>query len=230
QSTVDPILVCRIGELEQHMADLLQDNLALGKGWANMEHAGTSGAPGTSGASGSSQLPPPPPPPSTSTSGSTPQQGREVPRAQELSPLDDLMHDDFAPDEQVHVSNDQDFGDDHTPTATDSRKDWWKPLHEEERPATLKPAWTILPSNVSDVENNWASTLASSYEPPAENSLLAKTGDMTTFLNWYYHQINKSKLTQADLEEQTYKVVKVFYPDIIHLQFQMEECHKMLTD
>ncbi|GKF78310.1 hypothetical protein Tco_0230780, partial [Tanacetum coccineum] len=145
--------------------------------------AGASGAPGTSGASGSSQLPPPPPPPSTSTSGSTPQQGREVPRAQELSPLDDLMHDDFAPDEQVHVSNDQDFGDDHTPTATDSRKDWWKPLHEEERPATLKPAWTILPSNVSDVENNWASTLASSYEPPAENSLLAKTGDMTTFLN-----------------------------------------------
>ncbi|GJU27330.1 hypothetical protein Tco_1165951 [Tanacetum coccineum] len=43
---------------------------------------------------------------------------------------------------------------------------------------------TILLSNVSDVENNWASALASSYEPPAENSLLSKTGDMTTFLNW----------------------------------------------
>ncbi|GJR00060.1 hypothetical protein Tco_0523044 [Tanacetum coccineum] len=86
-----------------------------------------SGAPGTSGASGSSQLPPPPPPPSTGTSGSTPQQGREVPSsskttasaqqsmawttsdtryestgiagAQELSPSDDLMHDDSALDE-----------------------------------------------------------------------------------------------------------------------------------
>ncbi|GKC36208.1 hypothetical protein Tco_1048592 [Tanacetum coccineum] len=89
---------------------------------------------------------------------------------------------------------------------------------------------TILPSNVSDVENNWASALASSYEPPAENSLLAKTGDMTTFLNWYCRQINKSKLTQADLEGHAYEVVKVFYPNIIHLQFQMEECHKMLTD
>ncbi|GJR33843.1 hypothetical protein Tco_1209527 [Tanacetum coccineum] len=123
-----------------------------------------------------------------------------------------------------------DSEDDHTPAVADSRKDWWKPLPEEERPASPEPAWTILPSNVSDVENNWASALASSYEPPAENSLLAKTGDMTTFLNWYCRQINKSKLTQADLEGQAYEVVKVFYPDIIHLQFQMEECHKMLTD
>ncbi|GJT98374.1 hypothetical protein Tco_1093892 [Tanacetum coccineum] len=31
QSTADPILVRRIGELEKHMADLLQDNLALGE-------------------------------------------------------------------------------------------------------------------------------------------------------------------------------------------------------
>ncbi|GJZ08342.1 hypothetical protein Tco_0542625 [Tanacetum coccineum] len=60
--------------------------------------------------------------------------------AQELSPLDDLMHDDFVPDEQL--------------------------LPEEERPATPEPAWTILPSNVSDVENNWAFAFASSYEPP----------------------------------------------------------------
>ncbi|GKA78224.1 hypothetical protein Tco_0784761 [Tanacetum coccineum] len=195
--------------------------------------AGASGAPGSSGASGSSQLPPPLPPPSTGTSRSTSQQGRRVPssskttasaqqsmawttsdtryestgiaEAQKLSPSDDLMHDDSVSDEQ-------------------------KPLSEEERPATPEPAWTILPSNMSDVENNWASVLASSYEPPAENSLLAKTGDMMTFLNWYCRQINKSKLTQADLEGQAYEVVKVFYPDIIHLQFQMEECHKMLTD
>nr|GEV41747.1 hypothetical protein [Tanacetum cinerariifolium] len=32
----------------------------------------------------------------------------------------------------------------------------WKPLLEEERPTTPKPAWTIPSSNVSDVENNWA--------------------------------------------------------------------------
>ncbi|GJX09523.1 hypothetical protein Tco_0199382 [Tanacetum coccineum] len=160
-----------------------------------------------------SQPPPPPPPAGVSgalasaqqsmawTTSDTRYESTSITGAQELSPSDDLIHDDSATDEQVQVSDDQDSGDDHTPTAAASRKDWWKPLPEEERPATLELAWTILSSNVSDVENNWASALASSYEPPVENSLLAKTGDMMTFLNWYCCQ-NK----------------------------QMEECHKMLTD
>ncbi|GJX36997.1 hypothetical protein Tco_0250300, partial [Tanacetum coccineum] len=42
--------------------------------------------------------------------------------------------------------------------------------------------------------------------------------------------IGKTDLTQANFEGQAYEVVKAFYPDIVHLQFQMEECHKMLTD
>ncbi|GKC36718.1 hypothetical protein Tco_1049102 [Tanacetum coccineum] len=126
---------------------------------------------------------------------------------QDSSPTESLMHDDSTPDVQVQSSSDEDTGNDKIPKA-DTRKDWSKPLPEEERPTTPEPAWTILPSNVSDVENNWASTLASSYEPPAKNSLLAKTSDMTTFLNWYCRQINKSKLTQADLEGQAYEVVK----------------------
>ncbi|GJR66154.1 retrovirus-related pol polyprotein from transposon TNT 1-94 [Tanacetum coccineum] len=93
--------------------------------------------------------------------------------AQELSPTDSLMQDDSIPDKQVHLSDDEDFGNDHLPKA-DSRQDWWKPLPEEERPTTPEPAWTIHSSNA-------------------------------------------------------YEVVKAFYPDVIHLQFQMEECHKMLT-
>ncbi|GKF93356.1 hypothetical protein Tco_0280075, partial [Tanacetum coccineum] len=46
-------------------------------------------------------------------------------------------------------------------------------------------AWTTsdMRYESNDVENNWASTLVSTYEPPAENSLLAKIGDMTTFIN-----------------------------------------------
>ncbi|GJW40361.1 hypothetical protein Tco_0066206, partial [Tanacetum coccineum] len=30
--------------------------------------------------------------------------------------------------------------------------------------------------------------------------------------------------------KEAYEVVKAFYPDVIHLQFQMDECHKMPTD
>ncbi|GJU32776.1 hypothetical protein Tco_1176365 [Tanacetum coccineum] len=71
-------------------------------------------------------------------------------------------------------------------------------IPEEQRKNEL--TWTIPSSNKSNVENNWASALATTYEPLAKNSLLAKTGDMTAFMKWYCRQ------------------------------FQMEECHKMLTN
>ncbi|GJR83010.1 hypothetical protein Tco_0153795 [Tanacetum coccineum] len=206
--------------------------------------AGTSGALGTLGASGSSQLLPPPPPPLST--GTAQQQGSTAPSlsktaasssqsmawttsdtrfestdflaAQALSPTNSLMQDDSIPNEQVHFSNDEDSGNDHLPKA-DSQKDWWKPLPEEERPSTPKPTWNIPSSNKSDVANNWTSALATTCEHPAENSLLAKTGDMTTFLKWYCRQVNKTTLTQANFEGQSYEVVKAFYPDVVHLQF-----------
>ncbi|GJY92790.1 retrovirus-related pol polyprotein from transposon TNT 1-94 [Tanacetum coccineum] len=219
--------------------------------------AGASGAPGISGTSRSSQLPPPPLPPSTGTSGSAQQQGSKAPSSskpaasthqsmawttsdtrfestgfmatQELSLTDSLMQDDSIPDKHVHLSDDEDSRNDHLPKA-ESRQDWWKPLLEEERPATSEPAWTIPSSNVSDIENNWASTLVSTNETPAKNSLLAKTEDMTTFMKWYCRQVNKTSRTQADFKGQAYEVLKAFYPDVIHLQFQMEDCRKMFTD
>ncbi|GJS92208.1 retrovirus-related pol polyprotein from transposon TNT 1-94 [Tanacetum coccineum] len=333
QSTADPILVSRIGELEQHMEDLIQNNLALeerldkqGTRLYNLENlniphkvsqavdeivtdaidwlmqaplrarfrdlptksleldysnqrladqeearkkkrkkraaprtpsgsppsppppppppTGAFGAPGILGTSGSSQFPPPPPSRSTGASGSAQQAGSEAPSSskpatsthqsmawttsdtrfestgftatQELSPTDSLMQDDSIPKEQVHLSDDENFGNDHLLKA-DSRQDWWKPLPEEERPATPEPAWTIPSSNVLDIENNWAFKLVSTYETPAENSLLANTRDMTTFLKWYCRQVNKTTLTQADFEGKAYEVVKAFYPDVIPL-------------
>nr|GEU46224.1 hypothetical protein [Tanacetum cinerariifolium] len=208
--------------------------------------AGTSGAPSTSGASRSSQLPPPPSPPSIGTSGSAHQQGSKAPSSsksaaltpqsmawttsdtryesagvfgtQELSPTDSLIQDDSILNEYIQLSDDEYSENDHLPKA-DSRKDYWKPLPEEERPVTPEPAWTIPSSNVSDVKNNWATVLVSAYETPVENSLLAKTKDMTNFLNWYCRQVNKTELTQSDLEGQAYEVVKALYPDVIYLQF-----------
>nr|GFC80928.1 hypothetical protein [Tanacetum cinerariifolium] len=54
-------------------------------------------------------------------------------------------------DEQVHMFDDEETENDHLPKA-DMRKDWWKPLPEEDRPATPKPAWTIPSFNVSDMK------------------------------------------------------------------------------
>ncbi|GJZ10511.1 hypothetical protein Tco_0545270 [Tanacetum coccineum] len=115
--------------------------------------------------------------------------------AQELSPTDSLMQYDSILDEQVHLSDDEDSRNDHLPKV-DSRQDWWKPLFEEERPATPKPAWTIPSSNVSDIENNWASALVSTYETPAENSLLAKTGDMATFMKCHSPSVPDGGVSQ----------------------------------
>nr|GEW13805.1 hypothetical protein [Tanacetum cinerariifolium] len=39
-----------------------------------------------------------------------------------------------------------------------------------------------------------------------------------------------TELKPQDLEGPAYEIVKVFHPDVIHLQYQMEECHKLLTD
>nr|GEV31316.1 hypothetical protein [Tanacetum cinerariifolium] len=127
--------------------------------------------------SGSPPPQPPPPPPSAGAFGAL---GVFV--GQESSSTDSMMNDDSIPDEQVQLSNNEDTKNDHLPNA-DTRKDLWKPFPEEERPATLEPTWTIPSPNVSDTVNNLASTLVSTYEPPAENLLLAKIGDMTTFMN-----------------------------------------------
>ncbi|GJZ77984.1 hypothetical protein Tco_0642656 [Tanacetum coccineum] len=40
----------------------------------------------------------------------------------------------------------------------------------------------------------------------------------------------KKKLSKADLEGPTFKIVRPFHDNIISLQFQMEECHLLLTD
>ncbi|GJT80594.1 hypothetical protein Tco_1054936 [Tanacetum coccineum] len=136
------------------------------------------------GASGSSQLLPHPSPPSTGTSGYAQQQGMEtsVSAAHESSPTNYLMNEDSILKEHVQLYDDEDTGNDHLPNG-DMRKGWWKPILEEEKPVNPEPSWTILSSNISYVENNLASALVLTYEPPAENSLLAKIGDMTNIMN-----------------------------------------------
>ncbi|GJZ80159.1 hypothetical protein Tco_0644996 [Tanacetum coccineum] len=101
-------------------------------------------------------------------------------------PHEDLhMDDDTAPDEQVHSSGDEDIGHDHIPTVN-LKQNWWKPLTED-NPATPEPAWSIPSSDLHVPMNNWASALASTYATP-ENSLLAQTGDMAIFMDWFLQE------------------------------------------
>ncbi|GJZ69093.1 hypothetical protein Tco_0632643 [Tanacetum coccineum] len=138
------------------------------------------------------------------------------------------MDDDMAPDEQVHSSSDEDIGHDHIPMVN-LKQNWWKPLTED-RPATPEPTRFIPSSNLLVPINKWASALASTYAPPLENSLLAQTGDMAIFMDRFCKKQEITQLKQKDLEGPAYEIVKVFHPNVIHLQYQKEECHKLLTD
>ncbi|GJT89322.1 hypothetical protein Tco_1071039 [Tanacetum coccineum] len=201
-----------------------------------------------SGASGSSQSPPPPPPLSnTQVSQSTGTDALGFSKTAtsaeytawtmtdtiikpSISPILEELHmgDDSTADEQAYSSSGEDVRRDRIPMVN-LRQSWWKPITED-RPATPEPAWSIPSSDLTVPTNNWASALKSTYTPSPKNSLLAQIGDMATFMDWYCKKQGISELTQKDLEGPAYEIIKVFHPDVVHLQFQMEECHKVLTD
>ncbi|GKE78389.1 hypothetical protein Tco_1544509 [Tanacetum coccineum] len=132
-----------------------------------------------------------------------------------LIPEDLHMDDDTAPDEQVHSSDDEDLGNDHIPTVN-LKQNWWKPLTED-RPVTPELAWSIPSSDLPVPMNNWASALASTYAPPPENSLLAQTGDMAIFMDWFCKKQRITELKLQDLEGPAFEIVNVFHPNVIHL-------------
>ncbi|GJR73776.1 hypothetical protein Tco_0086141 [Tanacetum coccineum] len=70
----------------------------------------------------------------------------------------------------------------------------------------LHTNWVIPPNELPKTKNNWANALASSYQDPDEK-LLRQTGDMSSFINWFYKRIGKKKLSKADLEGPAFKVV-----------------------
>ncbi|GKC28366.1 hypothetical protein Tco_1035660 [Tanacetum coccineum] len=146
--------------------------------------------------------PPPPPPPSAEYTAWTTTETRLKPFVSSI-PEELHMDDDTTLDEQVHLSGDEDIGHDLIPMVN-LRQNWWKPLTED-RLATPEPAWPIP-----------------SFDLP--------TGGMAIFMDWFYKRQGITKLKQQDLEGPTYEIVKVFHPNMIHLQYQMEECHKLLTD
>ncbi|GJU78370.1 hypothetical protein Tco_1275440 [Tanacetum coccineum] len=126
--------------------------------------------------------------------------------------------DDILVPDSANISDLEDTGSAHLPHVK-PRPEWLKLIPDDDRPATPEPAWVIPTSHIPDAENNWANALATTYQAPTKNSLLEKTGDMRTFMNWYCQKMGKTELTQADLEGQAYEVVKAFYPDVVHFQY-----------
>ncbi|GJX89082.1 hypothetical protein Tco_0341096 [Tanacetum coccineum] len=199
--------------------------------------SGPSGASGTTRASDSAQDPLPPPS-STTTNQGDPSQGSHAPGSSKTAastaytawttttsrfepsassiPEDVFMHEESDVEAQDLMSDDEDIGSRHIPKVN-LNQEWFKPISEEERPATPEPAWSIPSSSLPVPINNWASVIASSYAPPPENSLLSQTGDIGGFIDWFCKKQGITELTTEHLEGPAYEVVKAFHPDVIHL-------------
>ncbi|GJY06669.1 hypothetical protein Tco_0373723 [Tanacetum coccineum] len=135
--------------------------------------SGASGASVPTGTSDSAQDPPPPPPPSTtyqcdqSHSFAAPGLSKtaasiaytawitttsRLEPAASFVPKDVLMHEESDFKAYDIGSDDEDSGSKHIPKVT-LNQEWFKPLSEEERPATPEPAWSI-PSSSLPISNN----------------------------------------------------------------------------
>ncbi|GJY99146.1 hypothetical protein Tco_0516576 [Tanacetum coccineum] len=130
--------------------------------------------------------------------------------------------------DEGHVSDLEDTDNAHIPKV--STTTWFKPIPEGERPATPEPEWTIPPNDFPEPENNWANTYATTYKVPEENKLQRKTYDIGSFIKWFCSRTGKKKLCKADLEGPAFNLVKAFHKNIVFLQYQMDECHKLLTN
>ncbi|GJW29207.1 hypothetical protein Tco_0046082 [Tanacetum coccineum] len=190
--------------------------------------SGALGAFGTTGASDFAQDHPPPPPSSTTNQAWTTTTSRLKPTASSV--LEDvLIHEESNFEAQDMGSDNEDSASRHIPKVS-LNHEWFKPLSEEERPPTPEPSWFIPSLSLPVPNNNWASALASSFVPPPENSLLSQTSDIRVFIDWFCKKQGITELTPEHLEGPAYEVVKAFHPDVIHLQFQMKECHKLMTN
>ncbi|GJS71542.1 hypothetical protein Tco_0704383 [Tanacetum coccineum] len=163
--------------------------------------AGPSGTSEASETSGSSQLPPPPPPPSTNQS----DQSKSTASPSSLKTAVSAKYTAWTTtDTRLKPSVSSIPEDLHMDDDT-APNEQVEALSEEDRPATPEPTWSIPSSDLP-------------------------TGDMAIFMDWFYKKQGIMELTQKDLEGLAFEIVKVFHPNVIHLQYQMEECHKLLTD
>nr|GEW74487.1 hypothetical protein [Tanacetum cinerariifolium] len=70
----------------------------------------------------------------------------------------------------------------------------------------------------------------SSDDEDIRNAHIPKIGYTAMFIDWFCKRQGITKLKPQDMEGPVFELVKVFYPNVIHLQYQMEECYKLLTD
>ncbi|GJX39393.1 hypothetical protein Tco_0252696 [Tanacetum coccineum] len=143
--------------------------------------------------------------------------------------MDEQPTEDILISDEGYVSDLEDIDNSHMPKIPDTTT-WFRPILEEERPASPEPEWVIPPIDLPKADNNWANAFAKAHQDPDENKLHNKIDDIGSFIRWDCRRIGKEELSKADLEGLAFMMVKGFYENNISLQFKMEECHKLLKN
>ncbi|GKC28631.1 hypothetical protein Tco_1035925, partial [Tanacetum coccineum] len=143
--------------------------------------------------------------------------------------VDEQYTEDIPIFDEGHVSDPEDIDNAHMPKILKTIT-WFRPILKEERPASLEPEWVIPPIELPEADNNWANAFAKAHQDSDENKLHNKIDDIGSFIRWYCRRIGKEELSKADLEGLAFMMVKGFHENSISLQFQMEECHKLLIN
>ncbi|GJW86903.1 hypothetical protein Tco_0162243 [Tanacetum coccineum] len=129
------------------------------------------------------------------------------------------------------------------PPSKDSKQSTKNKLDFDASAAQQPPAHTSSAWKITDIRDAPSGSLmpreqtgkcnhrhSQTYQDPEENKLQRKTGDIGSFIKWFYKRTGKKKLCKADLEGPTFDLVKSFHKNSVSLQFQMDECYKLLTD
>ncbi|GJV71384.1 hypothetical protein Tco_1491379 [Tanacetum coccineum] len=119
--------------------------------------------------------------------------------------------DDVSKQDEWHVSDLEDTDNARIPKVTVAT--WFKPIPEDERPATPEPEWTIPPNDFPKPETNWANAYATTYQVLVENKLQRKTYDIGSFIKWFCRRTRKKKLCKADLEGPAFNLVDLVNPE-----------------
>nr|GEX78368.1 retrovirus-related Pol polyprotein from transposon TNT 1-94 [Tanacetum cinerariifolium] len=113
----------------------------------------------------------------------------------------------------------------------EARKKKKKSRESPKMPPGLRPSISLTSADLEmDADMAPDEQVQSSDDEDIGSAHIPKTGDIATFMDWLCNRRGITELKPQDLEVLAFEIIKVFHPDVIHLKYQMEECHKLLTD
>ncbi|GJS82453.1 hypothetical protein Tco_0748994 [Tanacetum coccineum] len=132
-------------------------------------------------------------------------------------PTDKVMVDeqstkDIPISNEGHGSDPEDNDNAHMPKIPDTTT-WFRPILEEERPASPEPEWVISPIDLPEADNNWANAFAKAHQDPDENKLHNKIDEIDSFIRWYCRRIGKEELSKAGLEGPAFMMINLVNSD-----------------